>query len=102
MSTEICKRIKGNTKIAEYVNIHNENVEKLENVIDELKSRIEILENSYNKKVDKTKVTDIVSTELTRVMDTEYNLENSGRRFVRREELKDIIMEILNPDGYVS
>ena len=100
MSEKLFTRIDGNTKIASFVNVYNDNNELLEDKISRLEERIKILEENYDKKADKVALPDIIKKEVVRVMDVDYNKDDeSERRFVRTEDVIAIVKgALLNPD----
>lgn len=92
----ITDKITGNQKVAEFVDVYNTNNTKLENEIEFLKEKIALLEENYNKKVDKSTINDSIYNEVIRVLDVEYNTEENPNRFVRISEVKDIVRDLLN------
>ena len=92
----ITERINGNQKIATFVDVYNNNNEKLEDEIESLKKDINILKHIFNKKADKSTLNDIIYNEIIRVLDNEYNSDENPRRFVRLDEVKEIIHDILD------
>lgn len=92
----ITDKITGNQKVAEFVDVYNNNNKKLENEIELLKAKIELLENNYDKKADKSSLNDLIYREVIRVLDVEYNSEDNPYRFARISDVRDIVLDLMN------
>lgn len=92
----ITDKITGNQKVAEFVDVYNNNNTKLENEIESLKEQVVMLQTVFNKKADKSTLLDIIYNEVIRVLDVEYNAEDNPNRFVRISEVKDIVKDVID------
>ena len=91
----ITERITGNNKVAEFVDVYNNNNVKLELEIESLKEKVRILEENYDKKADKASLNNLIYNEVIRVLDVEYNSENNPYRFVRLGDVKEIVKDLI-------
>lgn len=89
----LTERITGDNRISGFVDIYNRNNDILESKIRELEEKIGILTSMTRSKVDKSVLDTVVGNEVNRIMDVEYNSDNNPRRFVRHEEVVDIVKE---------
>ena len=90
-------RLKGTDKIVDFVKLYNDNNSLIEQELESLRKRMLTLEQSYEKKVNRNTLDEIIKKEVIRVLDNDYNTEDaSERRFVRVEDVRSIINGILN------
>lgn len=68
----ICEKISGTTNISAFVEIYNNNNDKIEDEITAIKKRLSTLETNYNKKADRLTLTPLINKEVLRVLDTKY------------------------------